>query len=86
MIWLAAVAATIIAVIGVTCGEIIEGTLIAEVGKWVLMGLVIIAILEVFAYVILGPLSHIRERFLKKYGNHWFWHFLKNDSMNPYED
>ena len=36
-------------------GRVIEGSLFAEVAKWVLMGLVVIGILEGFVYF-LGPL------------------------------
>ena len=44
-----------IAVIGLCFGRVIEGSLAAEIGKWVLMGLVVIGILEGFVYF-LGPL------------------------------
>ena len=54
-IWVAVVAALVIAVIGLCFGRIIEGSLAAEVGKWILMGLVVIGILEGFVYF-LGPL------------------------------
>lgn len=54
-IWVAVVAALIIAVIGLCFGRVIEDSLAAEVGKWVLMGLVVIGILEGFVYF-LGPL------------------------------
>lgn len=54
-IWVAVVATLIIAVIGLCFGRVIEGSLAAEVGKWVLMGLVVIGILEGFVYF-LGPL------------------------------
>ena len=54
-LWVAVVAAIIIAVIGICFGKVIEGSLAAEIGKWVLMGLVVIGILEGFVYV-LGPL------------------------------
>ena len=54
-IWVAVVAALIIAVIGLCFGRVIEGSLAAEVGKWVLMGIVVIGILEGFVYF-LGPL------------------------------
>ena len=54
-IWVAVVAALIIAVIGLCFGRVIEGSLAAEVGKWVLMGLVVIGILEGFVYF-LSPL------------------------------
>ena len=54
-IWVTVVAALAIAVIGLCFGRVIEGSLAAEVGKWVLMGLVVIGILEGFVYF-LGPL------------------------------
>ena len=54
-IWVAVVAALIIAVIGLCFGRVNEGSLAAEVGKWGLMGLVVIGILEGFVYF-LGPL------------------------------
>lgn len=58
-IWVAVIAAALIAVIGLCFGRIIEGSLFAEVAKWVVMGLVIIGILEGFVYF-LAPL---------------YWHF-----------
>ena len=58
-IWVAVIAAAIIAVIGLCFGKVIEGSLFAEVAKWVVMGLVIIGILEGFVYF-LAPL---------------YWHF-----------
>ena len=54
-IWVAVVAALAIAVIGLCFGRVIEGSRAAEIGKWVLMGLVVIGILEGFVYF-LGPL------------------------------
>ena len=54
-IWVAVMAALAIAVIGLCFGRVIEGSLAAEIGKWVLMGLVVIGILEGFVYF-LGPL------------------------------
>lgn len=54
-VWVAVVAALIVAAIGLCFGKVIEGSLAAEVGKWVLMGLVVIGILEGFVYF-LGPL------------------------------
>ena len=54
-IWMAVVAMAVIAVLGLCFGRVIEGSVAAEVGKWVLMGLVVIGILEGFVYF-LGPL------------------------------
>lgn len=51
----ALLAAAVIAVLGLCFGRVIEGSLFAEVAKWVLMGLVVIGILECFVYF-LGPL------------------------------
>lgn len=58
-IWVAVIAAALIAVIGLCFGKVIEGSLFAEVAKWVVMGLVVIGILEGFVYF-LAPL---------------YWHF-----------
>ena len=54
-IWVAVIAAVVIAVLGLCFGRVIEGSVLAEVGKWVLMGLVVIGILEGFVYF-LGPM------------------------------
>lgn len=58
-IWTAVIAAAVIAVIGLCFGRVIEGSLFAEVAKWIVMGLVVIGILEGFVYF-LAPL---------------YWHF-----------
>ena len=54
-LWVAVVAAIVVAVIGLCFGRVIEGSLAGEIGKWVLLGLVVIGILEGFVYF-LGPL------------------------------
>ena len=54
-IWVAIIAAAIITALGICFGRVIEGSLAAEVGKWVLMGVLVIGILEGFVYF-LGPL------------------------------
>jgi len=59
MIVVAIVAALVITVIGLIFGSVIEGSLFAEVAKWVVMGIVVIGILEGFTYF-LAPL---------------YWHF-----------
>ena len=58
-IWVAVIAAAIIAVIGLCFGKQIETTLFGEISKWVVMGAAIIGILEAFVYF-LAPL---------------YWHF-----------
>ena len=55
MIVVAIVAALVITVVGLLFGTVIEGTLFAEIAKWVFMGLCVIAILEGFTYF-LAPL------------------------------
>lgn len=59
VIWTAVIAAAVIAVIGLCFGRVIEGSLFAEVAKWIVMGAVVIGILEGFVYF-LAPL---------------YWHF-----------
>ena len=54
-IWTAVVVAVVIAVLGLCFGRLVEPTLAEEIDKWVVMGLFIIGIFEVFAYV-LAPL------------------------------
>ena len=57
MLWTAVVVAVAIAVIGLCFGKVVEATLAEEIGKWFLMGIFIIGIFEVFAYV-LAPLVY----------------------------
>ena len=57
-IWVAVIAAALIAVIGLCFGRIIEGSLFAEVAKWVVMGLVIIGILEGFIFMGVGGILY----------------------------
>ena len=49
--------AIVVAVIGLFFGRVVEATLAEEVGTWVLMGLFLIGIFEVFAYI-LAPLVY----------------------------
>lgn len=51
-IWTAIVVAVVIAVLGLCFGRVVEATLAEEIGKWILMGIFIIGIFEVFAYVL----------------------------------
>ena len=57
MIWTAIIVAVLIAMLGLLFGKIVEATLAEEIGKWVVMGIFIVGIFEVFAYV-LAPLSY----------------------------
>ena len=44
--------AAVIAVFGLCFGKVVEATLAEEIGKWIVMGIFIIGIFEVFAYVL----------------------------------
>lgn len=57
-IWTAIVAATIIALIGLGWGHVIEGSLFAEITKWVVMGAVVIGILEGFIFMGVGGILY----------------------------
>ena len=57
MLWTAIVVAAVIGIIGLCFGKVVEDTLAEEIGKWVLMGLFIVGIFEVFAYI-LAPLFY----------------------------
>jgi uncharacterized transporter YbjL len=52
MIWTAILVAAIIATLGLCFGKVVEATLAEEIGKWIVMGIFIIGIFEVFAYVL----------------------------------
>ena len=52
MIGTAVVVALVIAVLGLCFGKVVEATLAEEIGKWIVMGIFIIGIFEVFAYVL----------------------------------
>ena len=56
-IWTAIIVAAVIATLGILFGKVVEATLAEEIGKWVLMGIFIIGIFEVFAYI-LAPLVY----------------------------
>ena len=60
MFWTAIVVAIALAVIGIFFGTVIEDTLTDEIIKWVVMGIGIIAIFEVFAYIIAPLFWHIK--------------------------
>ena len=51
-IWTAIVVAVVIAVLGLCFGRIVEATLAEEIGKWIVMGIFIIGVFEVFAFIL----------------------------------
>lgn len=75
--YLALITVIVLAVIGLISGKIIEGTLIAEVGKWVVMGLAITGIVLGLAYVPVSLLAHRRDKLYPIYGKSWFKALLK---------
>jgi hypothetical protein len=52
MLWTAIGTAVVMLICGLLFGKVIEGSLFAEVAKWVVMTLFIIVIMEVFAYTL----------------------------------
>ena len=52
MLWTAIIVTLVIAVLGLCFGKVVEATLAEEIGKWIVMGLFIIGIFEVFAYIL----------------------------------
>ena len=58
-IWTAIIVAAVIATLGILFGKVVEATLAEEIGKWVLMGVFIIGIFEVFAYVLAPLIYHM---------------------------
>ena len=59
MIGTAVLVAIAVTVIGLCFGKVVEGSLAEEIGKWIVMGLFLIVIFEVFAYI-LAPLVYHR--------------------------
>ena len=51
-IWTAIVVAAVIAVLGLCFAKVVEATLADEIGKWIVMGIFIIGVFEVFAFVL----------------------------------
>ena len=78
-IWIAIICTIVVAACGLIWGSIIEGSLFAEIAKYAVMNLGIIAILETFWYT-LGQLAwHWVDDYKEKYGKGWFWKGLKED-------
>lgn len=58
-IWTAIIVAAVIATLGLLFGKVVEATLAEEICKWILMGIFIIGIFEVFAYVLAPFFYHM---------------------------
>ena len=59
MIWTAIIVAAIITTLGLCFGKVIEGSLAEEIGKWIVMGIFIVGIFEVFAYILAPFFYHM---------------------------
>ena len=59
MIWTAIIVAAAIAAIGLRFGKVVEATLAEEIGKWVVAGLFVVGIFEVFAYILAPFFYHL---------------------------
>jgi hypothetical protein len=57
MLWTAIIVAVVIGILGLCFGKVVEANLAEEIGKWVLMGLFIVGIFEMFAYI-LSPMFY----------------------------
>lgn len=59
MLWTAIITAVIMLILGLCFGKVIEANIWEEIGKWVVMTVVIIAILEVLAYTLSQFFYHL---------------------------
>ena len=57
-LWTAVIAAVIMLIIGLAFGKVIEGSLFAEIAKWVVMGAAVIGILEGFIFMGVGGILY----------------------------
>ena len=61
-IWVAIVAALIIAFVGLCFGKQVETTLFGEISKWIVMAAMIIGILEGFVYFLAPLWWHFKQK------------------------
>ena len=50
----------LVALIGLIFGKVVEGSLAEEIFKWVIVGIGVVAIFEVFAYILAPLFWHIK--------------------------
>ena len=60
MAWIAVIVAVVMLVIGLCFGRVIEGSLFAEIAKWVVMSIAVLVIVEGFAYFLLPLYWHFK--------------------------
>ena len=61
-LWTAIIVAVVMLICGLCFGKVIEGSLFAEIAKWVVMTIFIIGICEVLAYTL----------------SQWIWHMIND--------
>lgn len=61
-IWAAVITAALVAIVGLCFGRVIEGTLFAEVAKWIVMTAVLVGIVECFVYFLAPLIWHFRNK------------------------
>lgn len=59
MFWNAIIVAVIIATVGLLFGKVVEATLAEEIGKWVVMGIFVVGVFEVFACILAPFFYHM---------------------------
>ena len=59
MLWTAIITAVVMLIIGLCFGKVIEANIWEEIGKWIVMTIVLIGILEVFAYILAPFVWHM---------------------------
>lgn len=69
----------VVAACGLIWGSIIEGSLFAEIAKYAVVNLGIIAILETFWYTLGQVMYHWMDDYKDKYGKGWFWKGIRDD-------
>ena len=69
----------VVLIIGLLCAKVIEGSLFAEIAKWVVMAVVVGGIVTGLAYVPVMLLGHKRDDLYMQYGKKWFWALFKKN-------
>ena len=78
-LWIAIICTIVVAACGLLWGSIIEGSLVAEIAKYAVGNLAIIAILETFWFSLGQIFYHWKADYKDKYGDAWFREGIKED-------
>ena len=60
MLWTAIAVATVMLILGICFGKVIEANIYEEIGKWIVVTIGVICICEVFAYILSPLIFHIK--------------------------